>query len=518
MTEAERQCRAERLPFSEIFRYQYLLSRHPVQISGMVERRFGRFCLYTGDALPVCELRDCEGEAIGLLLGVATTPEGAIGDGHLLPHLSARSDSCLDEFEDWLVDLAGRYTILLDMAGEQRVYCDPVGMNGVVYCLDTRRIASSPLLCIDDAVQPNPLYDFDAMREQGGRFTLFTTIDARVMRMNPNSYLDLDNFHETRHWPRDEVFEHSPRDHGMVVDTIIEMTRANIGALAAAHDCVLPVSAGRDSRLLFAMAGKYRKRINQFFTHVTNAGTRRDAIVARQIADAGGVAHEVHMRRPMRRPREAIRAERNARAFQIAAGVITAAPNEMVWGMQAMIRPGAVVLRGHQTDLLRAVYVSWTDKAKWKDFNWQLRKLFPVPIEAFNAEVAARFRPLFAGWLRTLPRNALTKQPDFMFLEVFYSASLGSGFPANWHCFYLSPFNSRRLISLALGFDDAYRLSGRLVDDILFRVDPELAALPFGLEYEADAEEHPKAVARLDEARSRHKGLFPKSGARRKVG
>ncbi len=515
MTEAERQCRAERLPFSEIFRYQYLISRQQVAITGMARRRFGRFHLYIGQALPVTELLDCEGAPIGLLLGVAVAPEGALGASHMVPRLSARSDDCLDEFESWLIDLAGRYTIVLDMADEQRVYCDPVGMNGVVYNPQTRRVASSPLLCIDREVMPNPLYDFDALREHGGRFTLFTTIDAEVTRMNPNFYLDLANFHETRHWPREEVFEHSPKDYGRAVDQIIKITRHNIGALATAHDCVMPLSAGRDSRLLLAMAGPHRDKISQFFTHVTNAGTRRDAEVARDISQKLGVPHEVHMRRPMRRPRDIQRAERNQRAFQIAAGVVTSAPNEMSLGVQAMIRPGAVVLRGHQTDLLRAVYVSWTNKAKWKDFHWQMRKLFPVPIEHFTTEVANRFRPLFTNWLQTLPRNALEKQPDFMFLEVFYSASLGSGFPANWHCFYLSPFNSRRLMTLALGFDDAYRLSGRTVDDVLFRIDPDLAAIPFGLEWSPDAEVYPLAQSRVEEAEQRHGELFPQKHLRK---
>lgn len=517
MTEAERQCRAEQLPFGDVFRYQYLLSRTAVNISDMIHRRFNRFFLYTGAGLPVTEIFDCEGEPIGLLLGIAVGKDGVLADQHLMSGLSARSDTCLDEFEHWLVDLAGRYTIFLDMAGEQRVYCDAVGMNGVVYNAQTRRVASSPLLCIDREVIPNPLYDLDAMREHGGRFTLFTTIDAEVSRMNPNFYLDLDNFHETRHWPRDEAFDHAPRDYGSVIDRIIAITRRNIGALTQSHDCALPLSAGRDSRLLLAMSGPHREHISQIFTHVTNSGTKRDAAVACDIAAKLGIPHEVHKRSPMRRPRDLRRAERNERAFQIAAGVVTSAPNELKLGTQAMIRPGAVVLRGHQTDLLRAVYVSWTDKSKWKDFNWQIRKLFPVPIEHFTPDVANRFRPLYASWLRTLPRNALAKQPDFMFLEVFYSASLGCGFPANWHCFYLSPFNSRRLIGLALGFDDTYRISGRLVDDILYRIDPDLVAVPFSLEWTPDSNENPQAISRLTEASSRHSKLFDDT-PRRKAG
>lgn len=515
MTEAERLCRAEGLPFSEIFRYQYLLSRTPVKVDGMRHMRFQRFHLYVGNALPVTELFDCEGTPIGILLGVAVAAEGPLVEKHFIPELSAREDDCIDLFETWLIDLAGRYTLLLDMADEQRVYCDPVGMNGVVYNLQTRRVAASPLLCIDREIKPNPLYDLELMRTEGGRFTLFTTIDEDVTRMNPNFYLDLDNFCETRHWPRDEAFDHRPSSYGRAVDDIIARTRRNIGALAKTHTCSMPISAGRDSRLLLAMAGDHRNEISQFFTHITNPGTRRDALVASDIAAQQGIEHEVHMRSPMKRPRDQMRAARNQRAYEIAAGVVTPAPNEMLLGAQTQIKRDAIVLRGHQTDLLRAVYVPWTDKTKWKDFNWQMRKLFPVPPQLFTQDVASRFLPKFTSWLQTLPRNARSKQPDFMFLEVFYSASLGTVFPANWHCFYLSPFNSRRLIALSLGFDDAYRFAGRVVDDLLFRIDPNLAAFPFALEWEPESEEHPKAIERMHSTQLRHRQLFGNSSEKK---
>lgn len=508
MIEARRLCEAENIPFSYAFRYQYAISRRPLDLPGMDQRRFAGMVVHTGAKLPVSELRDRQGRPVGLLLGLAVAPEGLLGANHVIPGLDGCADAPLDHFEDWLVDLTGRYTIILDLAGERRVYCDPVGMNGVVYNPHLRRIAASPLLCIDRPVLPNPLFDHDLMAREGGRLSLFQTRDRDVVRMNPNFYLDLDNFHETRHWPRNERFHHDGWEHASVLDEIIRIARHNIGALVNGHQCSLPLSGGRDSRLILALAGGHAKKIRQVFTHVTNFSTGVDAEIATRLAEIAGVPHEIHPAQRPERLRKTVAHIREARAYQIASGVLTPPPDEIRTQVHRHLAEGSVVLRGHQTDLLRAVYVPWADKRKWKDFNWQIRKLLIVPIERFDAEIAARFRPLYMQWLRTLPRNALEKQPDFMFLEIFYANSLGTAFPALPRAFYLSPFNSRKLISLSLGFDDAYRIAGHPVDDIIARINPSLTSIRYTREHPDETGALMQTEARRQATMARHEAMF----------
>ncbi|PKP79456.1 MAG: hypothetical protein CVT80_15900, partial [Alphaproteobacteria bacterium HGW-Alphaproteobacteria-2] len=320
-------------------------------------------------------------------------------------------------------------------------------MIGAVYNRGLGRVGASTMLCFDDGFEDHPLYDHAVNETRGGKYSLFHTRDVRVRRLNPSFYLDLDNFQEYRFWPRGESFDESPRRRADIYDEIIATVRFNIGAIAARHRCALPLSGGRDSRLLAGFAGPHLARMNQIFTHVTNYSTRGDAEIARRVAARLGVPHEVHDKRVA--VVSARRVARNERYFRVAAGAPVRASDELRKDLQHAIAPGSVVLRGHQTDLLRAVFLNHTDRARWKDFRWQIAKLLIVPWKELTAAHVERFMPDFLSWHRTLPRAALAKAVDFMFLEVYYSASLGFTFPGMHRHFYMSPFNSRRLIELS---------------------------------------------------------------------
>lgn len=102
-----------------------------------------------------------------------------------------------------------------------------------------------------------------------------------------------------------------------------------------------------------------------------------------------------------------------------------------------------------------------------------------------------------------------------MFAEIYYSSSLGVTFPAMTRNFYLSPFNSRQLIGLALAIDDEYRHQSKAVDDMLLRLSPELAAVPIDYEVSPDLELHNDSkvmkswsAKRLAEAKSRAENIW----------
>ncbi|MEM6696439.1 MAG: hypothetical protein AAF626_17395 [Pseudomonadota bacterium] len=80
-----------------------------------------------------------------------------------------------------------------------------------------------------------------------------------------------------------------------------------------------------------------------------------------------------------------------------------------------------------------------------------------MPPAAFSDAVRDRFLPDFAAWRATLPKAAEACPVDFMLLEVFSSATVGTMFPALWRNFYISPYNSRALIALSLRFDTPFR-------------------------------------------------------------
>lgn len=459
----------------------------------------------TGRALPVARLRARDGIEFGLLLGIAAGPAGIVEGEHRFDDLSADVPDFFERFERHLNDLAGRFTVLVTSGGDERVYCDPVGMNGVVYNPETWRVASSLKLCLDDEIVDHPLYDHDINETQGGKYSLFHTRDARVRRLNPSCYLDLTNFHESRFWPLDDSFDMPAGGLEAVYDEIITTARHRIGAIVAGHDCAMPLSGGRDSRLLAAFAGPHMAQVQQVFTHVTNYATRIDAEIGKRMAAVLQVPHEVHDRRELRRKPRRVR--RSARYFNTAAGSMLRLPDELEQDVNHLLRPGRVVLRAHQTDLLRAFFVARPDPRRWKDFYWQIEKLLIVPRNQMSDAVYQRFLPDFLVWHRTLPRSAMARSVDFVCLELYLPSTQGLTFPGLHRHFYMSPFNCRRLIELSLSIDVAYRKSSAPVDDLLYRMNPDLLALSYDNEFGSDLRDLdgdlPKRDARLADTMAR---------------
>ena len=483
MFEALRLWQDRQFKFGEAFRYQYVISREQEDVPSFNTWTGHDWNAYTGKDLPVTSLRDAKGHKIGCLLGIAVGPDGLIGGDEAKLPLDAATPDFWAAFERFLTEVAGRYGFLLQVDDAARFYTDPVGMIGCVYDAEGQRVAASPLMALKRPVLPNPNYDFDVIKQHGGKISLFHTVDAHVHRLNPNCYLDLDRFDEVRFWPTDENFSVAKENILATYDEIASRASFNLGEIARNFDVALPVSGGQDSRLLLAFAHPHKAHINQVYTHINNYATRRDATIGRALCESLGVPHEVHDCRDFGLARW--EAKQSKRFYEMTLGMRTALPKEYSNGVITGVKDGSVILRGHQTDLLRAVYV-FRPKEYWHEPDWQIARLLIVPSEMFNADIAARFRPYFQAWQAGLPDNARQKAADFMFLETYYNATLGATFPALWRNFYVSPFNSRRLITLALKFDEPTRRASCPVYDIIERHCPVLSQVPFDFELHAD--------------------------------
>jgi hypothetical protein len=174
--------------FAERFRYQYVISRSTEAIEGFEESTIGDLKLYTGRDLPLRELRDAAGSKIGYVLGIAVGMDALETPETLKLPFRKTTKSFWTRFETWLNDAAGRYAFVVDASGGPRLYTDPVGMIGAVYNSEDGYAASSTMLAIKRPLRPHPKYDFDVIRDLGGRLTLFHTADKDVHRLNPNHY------------------------------------------------------------------------------------------------------------------------------------------------------------------------------------------------------------------------------------------------------------------------------------------------------------------------------------------
>lgn len=500
MFQAQQQWKYRYGSFGERFRYQYVISPTAESIDGFNEYEAGTLKIYTGPGLPVHELQDSNGAKVGYVLGIAVGMQAERTPEALKLPFKKGSKLFWDHFEKLLVEAAGRYAFVVQAVDQSRLYTDPVGMIGAVYNPEDGFVASSTLLAIKRPLRPHPKYDFDVIRDLGGKLSLFHTADEGVHRLNPNHYLDLETLSSERFWPCDETFTPEPEDPTETYREIIETAHANIGAIAQDYPCSLAVSGGMDSRLLLAFAGDHLGKIKQFYTHINNYATRRDATIGAELCRVSDVTHEVHDKRQYGMSRKDIRL--TVRAFEIAYGAPASPPREYLNGVIEGVPEGNVVLRGHQTDLLRAVYV-FRPEAEWRDPDWQIERLLIVPRAHFNQDVADRFREEFMAWQNSLPASAMTKAADFMFLEVYYNATVGATFPALWRNFYMSPYNSRRLITLSLRFSEKRRRASEPVFELIEMMNTDLSKVPFDFEAPASLSETKEWQKGADSTKSR---------------
>lgn len=167
-----------------------------------------------------------------------------------------------DAFEKAAATLNGRWVIFIRIGSESRIYHDACGLKSVFYWGSV--VVSQPGLLVDafglevDATLVESLardkHDADSWP---GEITPF----AGVKQLLPNHYLDLKTGIAHRFWPKNTVAPVEPKEAAARCATILH------GTIAATHvrgSLALPLTAGYDSRTLFACAKGLRSDIKPF--------------------------------------------------------------------------------------------------------------------------------------------------------------------------------------------------------------------------------------------------------------
>jgi hypothetical protein len=511
-TLAEELCTRNNVAFAQTFRYQFVVAPEQLSLPEFETEQFGRQWVHIGPKLARATLTDRNGIIFGMCLGVAVDHDGRLPQEALATDFDSAAPEARTAFERYLARLAGRYCTITMLDDETNFHCDPVGMIGAVYAPETGRIAASPFLCIDREVTPNPLYDHDEIRNGAASYGFSHTCDTGVFRMNANHRMNLNSLSSVRFWPfAQDHFAIEANSLAAIYDEMILAGHNVIERMITLGETALPLTGGNDSRILLALAGnRGREDIHQRFSHINNYANRRDSGIAKKLCNTKGLAHEAHDRKLSDVPRHVKKLA--SRRYQIASGTMATVPKEIANGLFASVREGAIVMRGHQTNIMRGQYLNSSDPHAWKRPGWQIKTMNLVAQDAFGPEVVERFLPEFQRYYYDLPPNALERSADFIFLETLVPAALGTLFPGQDHAFYLSPFNSRRLIQISMQPDTAYRRSNATTTDLLLRADPDLAFVPFSYELPADlkdtTETQSKRHARVGKGLERYLKLF----------
>ena len=472
---AQTACDAVALNFARTFRGQFVLSRAPdLHLPKWRVTEMGDgWRLHHCRALPYARIKSHDGTSAGILLGLAVDAAGTlVKDGHILAFGETP--------QTFATGAAGRYVYITESA----VFSDPTGSMGGVYDATTQTVASTVLMCLDRPERPPEGFNRQAIVKGRGAFSLSRTADADVMAITPNHRLDLATFTLTRFWPHADVsFHRDVPEPDEVIAAMATRLSAVIGAIAAGHPTLLPLSGGRDSRNLAAAAKPHLQNIDHMFTFVSNWQGQIDAEVATQIATTLGGTCAVYAsytgdaqnRDTLSKPARL----RQRRAFRLAGGFVGDANNDVLDGL-AMKLPKGVVLRGNVMEILKANHwkrgASRDRAAGTHDVDYATARLAIEPDR--EPEMIAAHRNTYAAWHAALPLGAKRVAYDFAFIEhllpgwqpKFY------GYTRN---FFVNPFSDRALIEGSMQLPVKARQTNAYNDALLAHLAPDLSDIPF---------------------------------------
>jgi hypothetical protein len=430
---------------------------------GWQSMQIGKFRVAWNAPLP-CTLLPGNDAISGVILG------WYIGsDGMLLGEV--KQPPAPDSFDEMLASLAGNYVCLLTAGSDVRLYLDACGSLSAFYAGEQQCISSNIFL-IPDALSARD------NRRYAGRFDnpasnwmfpVGMTPRMDVERLLPNHYLDLTSWKAVRYWPNTPLAETT--DVQQTVAEIGDLVARNISAVARAVPIQMPLTAGRDSRMLLACARPWASQASFFTFDIRDRDGRLDVHVAQRLAETYGLRHRVL---PFLESSEADAAKWMYRTS------MSVGERRDFEGCRThtQMDPGRAHLPGLVAELGRGFYWSLVDGLRDPGDRDCLSKAL---LKLMNAPVDRHTVRRMTTWMSGLPASSPWHILDFFYLEQRLGCWAGVfGYAhADFVRFESWPLNSRRLTALMLSLPHEYKAAARLNDDVIRSRWPELVDIPY---------------------------------------
>lgn len=274
----------------DLYRRQFVAGPAPLAAPPSWQRASlgGRLYFSIHPDLPVTSVS--AGQVELLFLGDMFDPARPSDSDREIAQAVAANTTSFETFEGALAGLSGRFLVCARVDDAARLYPDAAGLQPAFYqtAQDGRGLIGSqprlinefsPLDWRPDIAQiPNP-----------GHFPFTLTPYVGVKPLLPNHYLDLGSRRAIRFWPTAAL---SPRSVEQAAAEMGELLCGTITAIAKRGSYVLPLSGGRDSRMLLAafLSSGAKPRTA---TIQVPLGPRYDVDIPRRLSRKLGFPHEV---------------------------------------------------------------------------------------------------------------------------------------------------------------------------------------------------------------------------------
>lgn len=503
-TLAHRLCREAHVDFFDTFRNQFIITQDTSDaITGFIHTPIGGWHIYSGPDVQLCCATVGQGAVQVAMLGVAVDADGLV----LTPGNFAAKMAAIPDFDSAVADLlqcAGRYAFVVIGDGRARMYGDAGNTLGFVYNTQVARIASSLHLALRRRINHNKDYPFarQAALGAGPRFAFGHTADAHVRRPLANHFLDMNAMNTHRFWPtEDTVLTISPDDHSAqeaALDVFIRRHQQVMQSLTAAFTpSILPLSGGRETRILLASSLDCVDQVDMMFTHAANWISLLDMAAGRQMAKAvGRRLHEIYGKEMLKWEDCYPTWQKQLTANKLAMGNLPrAATADMGRHIVSTVLPrGGIVLRGYVTDLLKAVLwergVVHHSQGLPHNNRHGLQMLF---LSGNNRKKGLAthgpywndpwFKNAYASWRDTLPQSATGRIYDLQFMEHFQPHGHGELFYCFRDNFYIGPGNDRAVMQAAMSLPPEARRDLVFHKRLYEKIAPNLGKLPYNNDF-----------------------------------
>ena len=373
------------------------------------------------------------------------------------------------KLEECLYALSGRWVFVLIADGNYRLYLDPCGSQAAVYC-PSLQIAAATTALIPQTAETgydDELVNLMDIPNKDRWFPFGLTPRKSCLRLVPNHYLDLQTWTTHRHWPTGNLTANpNTREAATIVANDVKRL---IRATVADRRVYCSLTAGQDTRMFLACAGKEREQIHFHTREDYSWSAERDLYVAKYIARRFRLNYQVVQRATTSDAELAAWLERTGRCV---------AGN--AWRSARMIesfREESFILTGIAGGIARAYY--------WREGDTPETKV-TVPLLIGRTKLPLDHHIQEAGekWLTGLPFSDALLTLDLFCLEqrvACYSSPSRYGYTSAAVMMY--PLAQRASIEAMLRLPAAYKRQEQLHKDIIAQEWPELLSIPINQDF-----------------------------------
>jgi hypothetical protein len=247
------------------YRRQYLLVTKKINCPfvGHTHTINERYTLYAHVDLAVCKVS--KGDTSIYLLGdLFDYRDPSKGNKSILNDLITCN---FEQLTELIAHYSGRFVIIFTRNGLIHLLHDAMATRKIYYVFHNKELwmASQPHLLakvtgIRHTANKEKLlfYNSEAFHQLHNASIGNTTCYDGIFQLMPNHFLDVSSFQVKRYWPNRAVHFRPVNE---VVEQCSEMINGFMEGIANRYKVMLPVTAGKDSRMLMAGSGKCKEKI-----------------------------------------------------------------------------------------------------------------------------------------------------------------------------------------------------------------------------------------------------------------